>query len=450
MDDLYRYQRMNPSAPAASHVAALNKILQAGGTNTNGLSGANVVNEYAAQMRDPRQVAMDSRRRFRGMSGVQRAQYMDQEVIRNEAMGDGRAHQINLHNPFGATLDEQHQNDREFYAPGTRAVVESARKNFDEQFAGLMTGANKQAWGSTKDIERAVNGLEATQKYGPLIENHIQQRVRASLSPAVQAQFEAHDKNVQSFVDRKRGMGDTRPEDEIAQDYDNPIDQQLWREDINARKFEQHPSGKGVVEVQPSRQQQADAQLAAAIREQQALRDAESDMTEQWKARNPEAAARYEEAPPKSMIEKPKPEPTADERVQQKLDEEAAMEAGRIKRGLKPAPVKAADPVEEAKIRVQAGEPVPSVNGKPVLPLNEDGKENPIYNAMTENVWIDPDGKVSKLKLLGIDPVRRLKPQFKQWAPEGTPAPAAPQVTATNPKTGERLVLKDGKWIPLK
>lgn len=425
-EDLYKYQRMNPSAPAASHVAALNKTMQAGGVNTNGLSGANVVNEYAARMRDPRQVAMDSKRRFRGMSSVQRAQYMDQEVVRNEAMLGQQAHQVNLHNPFGATLDEQHQNDREFYAPGTRAVVESARRNFDEQFAGLMTGANKQAWGSTKDIERAVNGLEATQKYGPLIENHIQQRVRASLSPAVQAQFEAHDKNVQSFVDFQKANGDGRPEDEIAQDFDNPALQSQWRGDINARKFEAHPSGKGIVEVPASPQAQAEAEMGNRMKLESGQRKQRSDQSHQWLAGDPERMKQYDVGPDGELMPKQKPpEDIATTAARNAAVKKAEIDA-EISAGLRKPDAKPEAPEEVAAVYAQGGVPVPThpKTGKPVLPLTDDGKENPIYNAMTEKVWIGPGGVESKSPIAGTEPTRRLKPQFKQWSPAQDPAVA--------------------------
>lgn len=447
MADLYEMQRLNPTAPSARHVAALNRTLVKGGTPTAGLSGPNVVNEYAAQMRvkspelgGARELNRDIRRQFRNMSPVQRAQYVDQQVVQNEAAMGAAQHRVSLRNPIGATMDEQHDVDREYYAPGTRAVLEEARRKFKGEFATLMTGANKQAWATAEDYEGAVNGLESVRKYGPMIENYVQQLARAHTSPAMQAQFEATDANIKSYVQFQQKNGDTRPADEIADDFDDPKAREAWEADIGAVKYDPSPNGKGIVQRQPTPQQQASATLQFQMDADIAQVQAMGEQTDRWLAGDPERAKFYMKGPDGKPMPKPTPAPdmqteAAQSAARKRVQREADIAAGNIE----PAAAEQA-PEERAAELQAAGEPIP-VNprtGKPVLP----DKDATLYKALTEEVWMF-DGKVIDKEVPGAVRGRRVKPQFKEFGAE----PAVPAQADLEKKLNRKLTAEEIQYL---
>lgn len=362
------------------------------------LSPSNRLNELAAQM-DPRLVAIREKNQLRHMTPLQQAQQTDRIVMQNAAsLGDTtQSNRISLANNVGPTLDQNYVNNRPYLAPESKAVIRSARTQFNKEITDLLSGSNKARWTTLQDYEDAVNALPSVQKYGSLIEDHVTSVARRLLSPSMKAEFDANDKNTQAFIQWAKqnpnmaylaNLGDAALADQY---HNNPELRKKFDEDPNALKYDVTPDGK-IQQRQTTPGQQSDLVLQTKLRSDEQQFQANYQRSQKFLQDNPEEAKAFRINPNSGELEE-RPKSAAD-LVADSVAKEKLTLNERVKQGL-------ASPDEQQKLTrtelattyAQQGFPIPKVGEKVVLP-NEPG-----YDALVEAFDPNrPNVKLSKVE----------------------------------------------------
>lgn len=144
--------------------------------------------------------AMKERYRVRNMTPLQRRQEMEQLAI-DAKIQNGLNSQVNIKDPTGPTLDQFGPSDAGYLSPEAQAMQRQARREWMKEYSTAMAGMDKTAFKTPGDYQAFVNGLEATKKYGRLIEGTVFNASRKFIPPELKSKFDAHERNLGSFQD---------------------------------------------------------------------------------------------------------------------------------------------------------------------------------------------------------------------------------------------------------
>jgi hypothetical protein len=442
------------------------------GVNTNGMTNPEIANQLAWEYQPRWYKQYQLKNQYRGMTDLQRRQAIEQTVQRHAAFSglEGQPpaeNMISLHVPTGSTIDQHMGMDYNELSPESRTMYDEGIKRFRKEFSRLMSGSDSTSWKTTADYEKALNNMQSVRDFGHLIESDIFGTARRFVSPEMRVRFDANDRTFDSFKTWADKNNVDMPE-AIWADDESPQAREIKKRFYDDPNYEKYRERNGKLElVPPTAEQVTRMRNKANAEDAKASRDIASAHSDETLAKmTPEERDQWFKDEASGKLQKKATMAMSDEMQRAALRKsglsDADIDAKYDKRTSASGVSYSPKTTDRAALKNELLAEQDVAKGLPVAIL-ADGTPD-MKNAEKNRQLVDAKtgqklpfgGTKQQAEQLVASGVAKwaLRDGLKPYVPTAEAQPSqqttpAAEKTATNPKTGQKLVLRNGQWIPL-